>query len=123
MHVNFYNHTQHAPVPFASKFAAWRRKLTPQQIAAIEAYLDSIIVGDRIHTAGWVPGPDWSKPTDPNHALEPIWCVACNHSVIEAAKCFGLFFWDAIDRHPDTWTSEHFEKDGVPIRSRTYFKI
>ena len=40
-----------------------------------------------------------------------------------AAKCFGLDVMDVMINRPETWTSEHFEKDGVPIKGRPYFTI
>jgi hypothetical protein len=107
-----------AQVPYAAEFDRWKKRLTQAEIAAIQAAIDAKISGDRIHTSSWMPGDDWTGTP-----YEPIYRKACRCDQKAAAQCFGLFVWEAFMKHPDVWTSEHFEKNGEPIRGRTYFKI
>ena len=65
-----------------------------------------------------MPGEDWRGTP-----LQPIYAVACRRDPLAAAKCFGLYVMDVMIHRPETWTSEHFEKDGAPIKGRTYFMI
>ena len=77
-------------VPHGADFDRWCSRLTVEQIDAILAKLHSMIDGDRIHTAGWMPGSDWSG-TD----WEPIYTDACRGNIHESGLCFGLLVWVA----------------------------
>ncbi len=82
----------------------------------IEQRLNGMVDGDRIHTAGWMPGSDWRGTP-----FQRIYEV-CGHDEDEAAKCFGLIVWKVFEKRPETWASAHGMKHGIEIRSRTYFR-
>jgi len=65
-----------------------------------------------------MPGADWS-----NTPLQAIY-EACRRNEDMAAKIFGLFVWDMIQRRQgERWMFGHYELDGVPIRGMTYFRV
>ena len=105
-------------IPHRADFDRWCSRLTAAQIDTIFSKLRCMIDGDEIHTAGWMPGNDWSG-TD----WEPIYTDACQGDIHASGLCFGLFVWVAMQRHSDAWAFGRYEKDGIPIRSLTYFRI
>ena len=105
-------------IPHRERFELWRSRLTNEQFDAICNELLSMIDGDEIHTAGWMPGNDWIETP-----WEPIFTDACQRSREASGYCFGLFVWVVLLEHPDTWGFGRYEKDGVPIRSMTYFRL
>ena len=64
----------------------------------------------------WIPGPDWAGTP-----LQRIYEV-CGDEVL-AAKNFGLFMWDTMQRHQGRWGFGHYELDGVPIKGMTYYRV
>jgi len=78
--------------------------------------LNSMIDGDRIHTAGWMPGSNWNGTP-----FQRIYEVS-GRDVEEAAKNFGLIVWKVFEKRPESWVSAHGMIDGKEIRSRTYFR-
>jgi len=107
-------------IPYRNKFDVYRGRLTDSQYAAICDELNRRIDegGGEVATAGWLPGADWSGTV-----FDPIYEVACRHDFEESGKFFGLIVWDVMMRREEDWASGKFEKDGVPIQSRTYFRI
>lgn len=105
-------------VPYPAEYRRYMSRMTPDDIAAIKAALNEMIDGDRIHTAGWMPGNDWTGTP-----FQAIYEKSARSSHEGSAKCFGLMVWEVFMERPETWTSEHFEKDGEPIGSRTYFRV
>lgn len=103
--------------PYAKEFRIWRNRLSTSEFAAIIDKLNSMIDKDEIHTAGWMPGNNWN-----GSLFEPIYTKACGLNEDESGLCFGLFVWHVFQQREDKWYSGKFEKDGVPIKSRTYFK-
>lgn len=85
-------------------------------LGPIEDVLNGMIDGDRIHTAGWMPGSDWTGTP-----FQRIYEV-CGSDVDEAAKCFGLIVWKVFEQRPEDWASAHGMVGGEEIRSRTYFR-
>lgn len=85
-------------------------------LSPIEARLNEMIKGDRIHTAGWMPGSDWTETP-----FQRIWEV-CGCDEDEAAKAFGLIVWKVFEKHPEKWGSARGMQHGREIRSRTYFR-
>jgi hypothetical protein len=118
--VDFYTRKRISQVPFRDQFAAWKDKLSSNEIADIKAEINAKIeaAGREIITTSWMPGADWSGTP-----FDPIYWKATRQSVEQAAQCFGLFVWEVIMERPEIWTSEHFEKDGEPIGGRTYFRL
>ena len=104
-------------VPFEREYRDFLSRLTDEEIQAIRDHLNQMIEGDEIHTAGWMPGKDWTGTV-----FEPIYTKAARSSFEASARCFGLMVWETFMLHPDRWTSGRFEKDGKEIGSRTYFR-
>jgi len=86
------------------------------KLQPIEEKLEGMIDGDRIHTAGWMPGSDWTHT--PFQAIYET----CGQDKEEAGRCFGLIVWKIFEKRQETWASAHGMKDGREIRSRTYFR-
>ena len=103
--------------PRFREYTVWRNRLAQSEIDAIENKLNSMIDGDEVHTAGWMPGNNWTGTV-----FEPIYTKACGMNAVESGLCFGLFVWYVFQNRLDEWYTGKFEKDGVPIRSRTYFR-
>lgn len=93
------------------------QRLTPQQLASIRNRLDAMIAGSEIHTSSWMPGNDWNGTP-----FQAIYDVAAQGDKQTSAMMFGLLVWEAFERHPEDWFTGKFEKDGVQIDGRTYFK-
>ena len=107
-------------VPFREHFDTLRRRLSAQEFQAIVDRINELIDegGAEIATAGWLPGNDW-KGTP----FEPIYTVAAKRNYELSARFFGQVVWYTIMQRPESWASGRFEKDGVDIGSRTYFRI
>ena len=105
-------------MPHADEFGFWCSRLSSDQLEAIRQELRRMIDGDEIHTAGWMPGNRWSGTV-----WDPIFTVACRGDREASGLCFGLFVWEAVQNHPEAWSFGRYEKDGVEIRSLTYFRI
>jgi len=53
-------------IPHRETFELWRSRLTGEQFDAICDELRGMIDGSEIHTAGWMPGNDWTgTPWEP----------------------------------------------------------
>ena len=53
-------------IPLRVEFERWRGRLSEEQYDAICAELRRMIDGSAIHTAGWMPGTDWTgTPWEP----------------------------------------------------------
>ena len=105
-------------IPHAAQFNIWRSRLTPDQVEAIHQQLGAMIDANEVHTAGWMPGNNWTGTV-----WEPIFTTACQHNIDASGLCFGLFVWEVMRDHPDAWSFGRYEKNGIPIRSLTYFRI
>lgn len=104
-------------IPYEREYQLMKTRLSQTEYSAIFDELTSKISGDEIHTSSWIPGADW---TDTVYA--PLY-EAANQDEELAAKYFGLFLWVVVMEHPETWSSGRYEKDGIPIRGRTYFRV
>jgi hypothetical protein len=108
-------------VPYRSQFQQWKRRLAPQQIADIKSDIHRMLGSGEVHTTSWMPGSDWSATP-----FDPIYWNATKESVMQAAQCFGLFVWECVlerSQEGEDWGSGHYEKNGYPIKGRTYFRI
>ena len=105
-------------IPHEADFNQWRSRLSAEQIDAIHAELRGMIDGNEVHTAGWMPGNDWTDTV-----WQPIFTDACQRNRELSGLCFGLFVWEVFRDHPDAWSFGRYEKDGIPIESLTYFRI
>ena len=105
-------------IPHEKEYQAWKSRLSPAQYQAIVDELNQQVSGDEIHTSSWILGADWS-----NSPFEHIYDVACGRDPDLAAKFFGLILWVVIRDRPETWACGRYEKNGVPIRGLTYFRV
>lgn len=103
-------------MPRAAEYAGYLSRMTSEEIASIHEALDEMIDGTEIQTAGWMPGSDWSGTP-----FSPIYNKAANKNFGLSGKIFGLLVFDTFMRRPEDWMTGRFEKDGKPIKSRTYF--
>jgi hypothetical protein len=105
-------------IPYEKEYRHLMSRMLLAEIAAIKERLSEMIDGTEIQTAGWMPGKDWTGTP-----FQPIYekAARCNEEV--AARCFGLMVWEVFMERPEKWSSGRFEKDGEPIRSRTYFRV
>jgi hypothetical protein len=104
---------------FPKDYQRVRAAMTPVEVAAVVDEINRLTdeAGAEIITTSWLPGADWSgTPFDAIY-------VACGQHHDAAAKAFGLFCWDTIQRRPERWSFGHYELNGVPIRGMTYFRI
>ena len=105
-------------IPHRADFERWRKRLTDEQFKRVRDELLGMIDGSEIHTAGWMPGNDWTGTP-----WEPIYTDACDYDEVASGYCFGLFVWVTLQEHPETLGFGRYQKDGVPIRSMTYFRL
>jgi len=105
-------------IPYEDDFNTWRRRITEDEYNRIFDELNTRIEGDEIHTSSWIPGSDWSGTV-----FEPIYEKACRQDIDASAKFFGLILWEVIRRRDDVWSYGRYEKNGIPIKGLTYFKL
>ena len=105
-------------IPHESEYRIWTGRLSDEEFRRIYDELTRRVEGDEIHTSSWIPGSDWG-PTP----FQPIYEKACRYDEESAAMCFGLFLWQVLMEREDVWGFLKCERDGIPIRGMTYFKI
>lgn len=105
-------------VPHKVDYRRFMARMTAAEISEIKRRLNDLIEGGEIHTAGWMPGADWSDTP-----FQPIYEKAARRNRDVAARCFGLIVWEVFMERPEKWSFGRFEKDGEPIRSQTYFRV
>lgn len=93
-------------------------RLSSAELDAIRDKLNSMIDSDEVHTSSWMPGHDWTGTV-----FQPIYEKACRHDLDASAQFFGLLVWVVFHDRPDAWAFGRYEKDNVPIRGLTYFRI
>lgn len=104
-------------LPHKRDYDMWRARLPDSDYNAIVDELNNRIDGNDIHTAGWMPGHDWTGTV-----FEPLY-HACGRNIETAALFFGLIVYKVMMERPDYWGFGRYEKDGIPIQSMTYFKL
>lgn len=104
-------------LPHEREFDVWRSRLREIDFEAIVNELNSRIDSDEIHTAGWIPGSDWTGTV-----WEPIY-YACGQDIEASGMFFGLIVFYIMMNREDCWGFGRYEKDGLPIESMTYFRI
>lgn len=107
-------------VPFGETYWPLRKALDqtdPQAFDKIHEELTNRFVGSEIETSSWIPGAIWQDTP-----WYPIYLAAGEDQQL-AAKFFGLIVWNVVIDLPDAWGSGKYEKDGMPIKGRTYFRI
>lgn len=92
-------------------------RLSDTESAAIRSELDNRIAGSRIETSSWIPGADWRGTP-----YQAIYEKSALSNEDLAAMMFGLFVWEAFERHPLDWYTERFSMGGEEDRFRVYFR-
>ena len=110
-------------VPYLPNYRSYLRRLArnvhPLAIQTAKQAFHAELVGG-IVTTSWVPGADWTGT-----AYQALYDAI--NDEIEAAKFFGLVACECVLERcattGETWGYGHYEKDGVPIKGRTYFRL
>ena len=77
------------------------------QLETIRSTLQTMIDEDEVHTSTWMPGNDWTETP-----WFPIYEDACDNNFEDAAKCFGIFVWEAFMNHPASWSFIRLDMSG-----------
>lgn len=77
--------------------------ISEAEVDAVRAALDERIEGSRIETSAWIPGSDWRGTP-----WQPIFDAGAKGSFELAALMFGLFVWEAFERHDADWFTTKF---------------
>jgi hypothetical protein len=107
-------------VPHAADYWRWREaldRLNPRAYTAIHHELDGRFDSREVDTSSWIPGSDWTGTV-----YQPIY-DACGLDEDAAARFFGLLVWQVVMDHDGCWSFGRYEKEGVPIKGMTYFRI
>jgi len=107
-------------VPHAGDYRRWRQLLDstdPDAYERIHADLNARFGTREVDTSSWIPGSDWT-----GSVFEPIY-RACQGDENIAGLFFGLLVWQVVMDRGDCWFFGRYEKEGVPIRGMTYFRI
>lgn len=107
-----------ARVPYEPAFAHWCSRLSQAELAAIRAELAARIDGNEVHTSSWMPGANWM-----GGPFQPIFEKACRQDANDAARCFGLFVWEAFMAHEESWGFGRYQLNDTPINGITYFRL
>jgi hypothetical protein len=107
-------------VPHAADYQRWRAELDridPHAYQRIHDFLDSRFETRKVDTSSWIPGSNWMETV-----FEPIY-YACGENPEVAALFFGLLVWQVVMDREDCWSFGRYEKEGIPIKGMTYFRI
>ncbi len=107
-------------VPHGHEYQRWRERLdhiAPLAYDRIHGELDSRFETREVDTSSWIPGSDWTGTV-----FQPIF-HACGEDETAAALFFGLLVWQVVMDREDCWSFGRYEKEGIPIRGLTYFRI
>jgi len=91
--------------------------MSKEEVQGVRAALDERIAGSRIETASSIPGSNWEGTP-----YQPIYDKAARSNFDLAALMFGLFVWEAFERHELGWYTERFSMGGEEDRFRVYFR-
>lgn len=105
-------------IPHHRQWEEWRGRLSDAQWTEITEELQKRTTGSEVHTAGWIPGNDWTGTP-----FQTIYEVACRRNVEAAGLCFGLAVWVFMMEHDARWGFGKYDLNNVPIRSMTYFRL
>lgn len=107
-------------IPHRESFDRSRGRITDEEFESIVDRINELIdkAGGEIATAGWLPGKDWTGTP-----FWPIYEKAAKRSPLQAGFFFGQLVWYAVMNRPEAWASGRYQKDGIDITSRTYFRI
>jgi len=103
-------------LPHKKDFDRWMKNLSLDDYQKIVDALNQQIDLKDINTSSWIPGNDWTGTV-----YDPIY-PACGNSKETSGLFFGLILFNILMNRTDAvWGFGRFEKDGVPIRRKTYF--
>jgi hypothetical protein len=109
-------------VPFQRDFRLWKGRMTATEIADVKNEIHRMLHSGEVHTTSWMPGSDWNGTP-----FQIIFEKGTRHSFAQAAMCFGLFVNECVlercQNFDERWGFKHCEKDGYPIKGRTYFRL
>jgi len=107
-------------IPYKTQFDTLRQRLSQVEFDGMVARINQLIdeAGGEIATAGWLPGSDWNGTP-----FQPIYEKATRRDANRAALFFGQLVWYTVMNRPEQWASGRYEKDGIEIGSRTYFRL
>lgn len=107
-------------VPHKQEFETWRvllDRIDPYAFERIRRELDNRFERSEVDTSSWIPGTDWAGTV-----FDPIY-HACGEDEKTAALFFGLIVWQVVMDRADCWSFGRYERDGIPIRGMTYFRV
>jgi len=107
-------------VPHTVEYRRWCTALDevdPQAYQRIHHELQARFDGREVDTSSWIPGSDWTGTV-----FQPIY-EACGEDPSAAALFFGLLVWQVVMDREDCWSFGRYDKEGIPIRGMTYFRI
>lgn len=105
-------------IPHKREYKIWISRLTTQQVETLKEEIRKRIAGNKVATAGWIPGLDWNDTP-----FQLIYEIACKCDKEASGMCFGLLVWETLMEHEDCWGFGRYELNKIPIKSITYFKI
>ena len=117
MLIDFETGKEITKMPYLKNFELLLKRLSAAELKEARQALNAKIDGDEIHTAGWMPGADWTGTP-----FQPIYSKAAGKDQKTAAKLFGLLVWDVFSNREERWFTGRFELHGKDIGSRTYFR-
>ena len=107
-------------VPHNAEYLSWITGLIQVDSQAYDRIcgeLNSRFDDREVDTSSWIPGSDWTEtPFDPIY-----WAAGQDETA--AGLFFGLLVWDVVMKRGDCWSFGRYEKDGMPIKGMTYFRI
>lgn len=104
-------------IPHKDKYDLIRNRITQDQEDAIIEEIHRKINDVKIFSASFLPGSDWTDT--------PFQCIyeACNHDEQQAAYCYGIFCWLAVQRHGEEWICYKSEEKNKQLGlGWTYFR-
>ncbi len=107
-------------VPHSGDYRHWRQaldRIDPRAYQRMHEELDRRFDGREVDTSSWIPGSDWTETV-----FQPIH-HSCGEDETAAALFFGLLVWQVVMDREDCWSFGRYEKEGVPIKGMTYFRI
>ena len=110
-------------IPYCQDFGQWPSRLADEQFESICNGLRGTIDGEDLHTAGWIPGNDWTGTT-----LHPTYTDPCDYdqvasatvSVCSCAWCCGIIqtLRDSRGMRSTEWPYEARRTSGSETRLR-----
>lgn len=105
-------------IPHKRDFDRWKQNISAADYQKVVDAINREVDEHEISTAGWIPGSNWDGTV-----YQPLY-EACGRNKEQSGLFFGLIVFETLMNRTDkTWGFGRYEKNGVPIRSITYFEI